>query len=399
MENKRILIAGVVFVALLGIAFFAIKSRNERISGDDPESVETPEIPAIDEESVVALEITRPASDDEEAVTVRLERDGDVWHVTSPVEAEADQNAVRTALEKLSELEVTGVAATNSDNHDRLEVSEAKGIRVVVHGAEGEVANMFVGAYRGRSTMVRLEGSDVVATVAGSIKYAFNKELKDWRNRRVVDEEPSRVRQIHFASANGEFRFARNAEDEWEQRPVGEEEPEPIERFGSSKVQSIVSSVARMRATSFAEAGVDAASAGLTEPSGTLTLFLASEDEEAAPEPEGEEPESGEPEGETADTAAPPAPMERIVLRVGGEVEGEREFYVQREGNPTIYVVSQYLADRMRPDAEKFQTPEEGEEPAMAPTPMLGGPGGPGGQQIPPEVLQQIQAQLGMQAG
>ena len=237
--DKRIAIAGGVLVALIGGAVFAVQKQEQQFAGDDPDAADVSEVelPEIDKDSVTELEITRPADEEGgEAQTVRIVKVDDTWRVVEPVEAEADENAVTTALDKLSELEVGGVAATKAANHDRLEVSEANGIRVAVKAGSETVATLWVGAYRGRSTMVRPDGSEVVAAVSGSIKYAFNKELKDWRNRRVLDEEPAKVVAIRFESENGNYAFHRNESDEW----VGDEGQDEIERFASAKVQSLV---------------------------------------------------------------------------------------------------------------------------------------------------------------
>ncbi len=388
-EKNRLMIAGVAFVGLLAIAFFALKAREDADGGgrdgETEEEEELPELPAIERDSITALEISRPADEEgAERESVRLEKDGDTWRVTQPLEAEADTTAVSTVLEKLENLEVTGIAATRAANHERLEVDEAGTIGVVVEQEGAEPVTLFIGAFSDQGTMVRLPDEERVLTVGGSIKYAFNKDLKDWRNRRVVDIPPTQVATVTFESTEGgTWSFQRNADDEW--APV--EDQEEIERFGANKVQSVVSSVARMRAVNFAAPEVDAAGAGMVEPTGTVTL-------QYRPETEGDEEPAAD------------APLQTVVLKVGGQREGAEEFYLQRDGDPTIYVISKYLADRMRPNAESFQTPDGGEEPAAGGMPQGmpgmpgmpgGGPGGPGGQQIPPELMQQIQQQIQQQ--
>ncbi len=406
MQNNRLLIAGGVFVALLGAAIYVVKQRTVEDSGGDEAPL--PELPAIDPEAVTELEISRPVEGEEtERETVRLVRQGEGWRVAEPVDAVADLDAVDTALEKLEELEVRGVAATNPENHGRLEVDEAKGIRVVVKGGDATIATLWIGAYRNRSTMVRLDGEDTVVSVAGSIKFAFNKELKNWRNRRVVNVDPLRVRRVRFENEDGPWEFARSDDDTW----TPAEGQAEIERFDPSKVQSVVSSIARMRAVDFAEPAITREQAGLTEPAATVTLRVRPQ---SAAEEEAQE-ESGQTEADTAEAEAAgdeaedaagaeaesrAEEIETIVLRLGADLENGKR-YLEREGDETIYVVSSYLADRMRPNAESFQEPEPGSEPTMEAAPATPGgavPGGPGGGQIPPELMQKIQQQLRQQA-
>lgn len=388
-SQSKLVAALVAFFVLAGGATYVIVKR----SGEEETQVaeqDLPTLPEIDRDAVTALVITRPAPEGGAAETVRLEKRGETWHVVAPVEAVADSNAVDTALSRLDELEVTGIAATNPDNHERLEVSDAKAIRVEVMAGEDTVITLLVGAYRGRSTMARLLDDDRVIALKGSIKFAFNKALKDWRDKRILDEAAEEVVAVRFESTNGTFSFARNAEGAW----VQAEGEAPIERFGSTKVQSLVSSLANMRAVDFAAADVTASTAGFDAPTGSVTMELREGGGGASAE--------GANEGAEGAEGATPAPTRTVRLQIGASREGN-ELYVRREGDATIYVISQYLADRARPAASAFQDAEPGAEgasemaPEMPPGLGLGGPGGglggPGGE-LPPELMEQIQRQL-----
>jgi hypothetical protein len=81
-----------------------------------------------------------------------------------------------------------------------------------------------------------------------------------------------------------------------------------------------------------------------------------------------------------------------IVLELGASTEQARELYLRRQGEPTIYVISQYLADRLRPDAKTFETPEA--PPAPPPAMPSAPPGGGQQPQLPPEVMRQLQEQI-----
>jgi hypothetical protein len=402
-SQSKLVAALVAFFVLAGGATYVIVKR----SGEEETQVaeqDLPTLPEIDREAITALVITRPAAEEGgSAETVRLEKRGETWHVVAPVEALADSNAVDTALSRLDELEITGIAATNPDNHERLEVSDAKAIRVEVVAGEETVITLLVGAYRGRSTMARLPDDDRVLALKGSIKFAFNKALKDWRDKRILDEAAEEVVAVRFESSNGTYSFARNAEGAWAQA----EGEAPIERFGSTKVQSLVSSLANMRAVDFAAADVTASAAGFDAPTGTVTLEIREGGDEGATAEgaEGATAEGAEAAAAEGATPAPSVPTRTVRVQIGASREGN-EFYVRREGDATIYVISQYLADRARPASSAFQDAEPGAEdasemaPEMPPGLGLGGPGGPGGGlggpggELPPELMEQIQRQL-----
>ncbi len=341
-KRHRLPIAGVVFAGLLALAVWKLGERNEESAAIDPEASAL--LPDLEGDDIDRLEIRRP---DEEPIV--LEKKGDAWVLTAPVKADADKTAVSTAVDKLDDLEVMDVAATKAAHHDKLEVSDEKAVHVIV-GRDGgkEWVHLLIGAYRGGNTMVRKAGDDRVAAVKGSIKYAFNKPLRDWRDRHIVDVDAKRIVGLRFENDHGRFAFERNPGGTWKQA-----EGTTLERFDPDKVASVATALARMSASDFAPADATPETTGLGEGAATVLLRIAPERKGA--------PDGGTPDG---GAAAPSGPVEEVVLRLGGQVEGKEQFYLQRQGRNTIYVVSKYLADRLRPEASRFQQEEkkEGEQ-------------------------------------
>lgn len=404
-KQNRLFIGAAVLLVLGGLATYLVQSRTG--DTDTASGSARPTLPEIDRDAVRALEITRPAPSGEgEPEHVRLELHDGHWRVTQPVDAEADGSAIDTALDKLHDLHegVAGTAATTSTHHDELEVDEAHGVHVVVHG-EGDtvLADLVIGAFRGGSTMVRQSGQDTVVTVRGSIRFAFARDLKDWRNRAMLDLETDQIASAEWVGPNGTFRFSRpevaaeppapppegeEAEDtdepathlgDWAVTEVSYLPPPPegdagvpaaplvpvtaLANFAASRVTSVVSSLAHMRAADFAAADVDRAAAGITDASARVTLTVR----------------------HGADT-------ERHTVVVGGEASSGN-FYAMHDDDPTIFVISRFLMEKVSPQASAFeQTPTAAapEPEGEAEAPPLGGGGG----EIPPELMRQIQEQL-----
>ncbi len=390
LRKNRLPIAIVLLALLGGGTVLALRNRD---AGGAPSSNASAELPTVERDAITAIEVTRPG-----AATVRLEKRGAEWQLTAPLESAVEQSTVNTALDKLASLELRGIAATRKANHGALEVDAERGIHVVAFGGDAELANLWVGAMRSANTMVRVDGEDAVLSVKGSIKYAFDKDLKEWRDRRIVEENAAHVRAVAFDFGEQHLRFERGANDDWVQA-AGQP---PIERFSASKVQSIVSALARLRAVDFAPAELDAAGAGLATPAATVTLTIAEPspaapaEGEAAPAAPAAAPAPGAPAtpaggAQPAPAAAAAAPR-TVVLRLGAAADNSGNAYVQKDGAGLIYTVSGFVAERMHPETSLLQTPEGGEEPEAAAMP----PGDMGGgQQIPPEILQQLQQQLG----
>jgi Domain of unknown function (DUF4340) len=315
MSGNRLVVAVVVLGALLGLTLFLFNQRAAEDSG--PTVVATVKLPALKKEDLDALEVTVPGKP-----KVKLTKQGDKWGLTEPVAAAADQSAVTAALDKLAELEVVGTAATKSENHATLEIDDAKAVRVTASKGGKPLLDLLIGGYRSGNTMARKHGEAVVATVKGSIKYAFDKDVRDWRDRSIVEVSADDITQITFENAGGVFKLVQEA-GAWKQAPG---EP-AIPGFDPEQVKAIVASAASMNASDFAEA----APAGPEAPLGSVAMSVGT-------------------------------PGQRIVLRVGPK-KGD-DYLVVREGQAPVYLVSAFVAERLLPTADKFAKPADPAAPA-----------------------------------
>ena len=345
-RKNRIAIGALVFSVLLGLTAWAVNSRNRQ-----PKS--SGEIPSIEVEkaAITTLEITRPG--DERVVLSKVD---DAWRVVEPMDAAADQSNVESALNRLAELRISRIVATKPDNYARLQVDEESAVQVIVNAGDDTLTKLMVGKYGNGMTMVRVDERSEVFGARGSLRYAFDRELKAWRDRKVISVEAADVKSIRFESPKGIFHFQREG-DGW----TALEGNKALGDFDSKQLTGIVSTAARLIATDFADEDTSEARAGLTEPGAIVTITLAED-----PNP--------------------------IVLELGAHTDQGDELYLRRKGDPTVYVISQYLADRLQPDAAAFQTP------SAAPPPPPAMPNAPtGGQQqpqLPPEVMRQLQEQI-----
>jgi hypothetical protein len=303
---------------LAGLLALTVWQWNKRDAEDAKAPDVTANVPKVKKDDVTELTVKAPNK-----TSVTLKKTDGVWKVTAPVSAEADKDAVDSALSKLDELQFIAVAATQKENHERLEVTDAKGVHVIAKQADKTLADLWIGTYLSGNTMVRENDAVNVATVKGSLKYAFDKDLKDWRDRVIVDVKSDDVKSIAFASKNGNFKFVKEGND-WKQAP-GEK---AIANFDGSKVSGLVGTVASLRANDFAADGVSADSAGVgATPVGTITVGTAADAGES-----------------------------QIVLRAGNKQESG--YYLTREGKDPIYIVSEYSGERLIPGADKFAKEE-----------------------------------------
>ncbi len=362
MNKNRLWIAVFVLLGLSGAAAFAMRSRTVETTIEKPSAT----LPPIKKDEVTSVEIENPKKGN-----VTLTKVEGTWRITAPLSAKPDQSNVDAVLDKLSELEVSQVAATRKENHARLEVDAAQAIRVKVKQGDKQVADLYLGASKGGGTMVRSEGQDTVVSVKGSIRYLFDKELKSFRDRAILDIDAKELTGLSLSSAKGKFVFSKPpaeegseaSESKWTQ--VLAKGEKPIQRFSEAKVQSLSSTLSHLRAADFATPDSSPESLGLSPPSATAVLTKSD--------------------------------GTQITLELGNPDEASGEYALRVSGDEVIYRISKYNAERLTADAEAFQEPEKKADPPAEPPPMPDMAGGGG--QIPPEVLRQLQQQLGGQAG
>jgi hypothetical protein len=330
MSANRLGIATLVLLVLVGTTV-ALRTSREREDNQPPKVVIT--LPKIDKDKIDELELS--AADHPK---IHLVKKGDDWRMVEPVDAKADEDAVKNAVNKLGELEVTGVAATKAENHAKLEVDDAKGTHVIAKSGGQVLLDAYVGTYQSGNSMLRLNGQNDVATVKGSIRYLFTKQPRDWRDRSITKIDVKDVQELAFDNKNGHFAFKRKGDD-WEQ--VLQKKEKPIEPLDLSKIKGLASTAATLNASDFADPSVTDEKAGLGASAAVVTLHAT---------------------GEGGDKT--------VVYRIGNQ-EGQN-YYLRPDGGELIYLLSSWTAGRLMPNRDAFVKKEEPKKAGA-----LGSPGNP----------------------
>ena len=326
MSGNKNLVAFVVLAALLGITVWQFKARDAE---DQRAADVTVTLPKLKKEEVVELSISAP-----EKPAVSFKKVDDKWRMTAPIDSDADSSAIDTALSKLAELEVIGVAATKPESHAGLELVDGKAIHVVAKGADKPLIDVLIGVYRSGNTIAREPTNDVAAVLKGSMRYAFDKVVKDWRDRTVSGLTAEQVSAITFQNSEGVFNFVKEG-SEWKQAPGDKKIP----NFESGKIVSLVGTATSMRANDFATDEQTADSVGVGEkPVGKVTL-----------------------------TTSGDAGNQQVVLYVGNKRSDG--YYLKNEAKAPIYVVSDFAGSRMLSGRDKFVKDEPGKVVEVNPIP------------------------------
>ena len=314
MSRNRLTTAALVLGVLLALTVWQFQARKSEDAGT---TQTVAKLPKLDREKLDGLEITAPGKP-----TVTLTKNDGTWSLTEPLAAPADKDAVDSALAKLADLEAVGIAATKAENHAKLEIDDAQAVHVVAKQDGKTVADLFIGGLRAGNTMVRQQGSPLVISAEGSFKYAFEKELKEWRDRTIVETDTDKLASATFQNGQGTLRFVRTGDDgtsSWAVAPGDK----PLAGFDADKTKSVITSASHLHATDFAAPEITREAAGLA-PTPVATVTLTSSEDGTAP----------------------------IVLHLGGKAGDE--YYAAREGSETIYIVSQFSGERLAGTASLF---------------------------------------------
>jgi hypothetical protein len=322
MERQtQIIIGGVVFV-ILGYAVYH-QSQKDKQKGAPPSKADLPELKATDDVDKIDVK----NGDKGEVI---LEKHGDKWELVSPVKAPANQSNVSSALSNLKDIKITESITSNLDDalKKTYELDDAKGVHIVTFkGAEKKFEATF-GKSGGRGNMVMLPGHPGVYSASGYSGWMFQRDAKEWRDKEIFKFDDANVVQLTIINTNGTLSFTKGG-DKW----AGTFKDKPIARFDESKVKDALSALKNLMAEDFGD-GKPASDTGLDAPSATVTVTLK-------------------------DNAG------KYTLKVGKTSSGESH-YAQKEGDSTVYVVSQYPLGFVLANVDKYQQPADAGTDAAA---------------------------------
>lgn len=142
----------------------------------------------VDETSVTAVRFIHPSD------TVELRRVGDGWRVNG---FRADSGSVARFFEAAAGAEANDLVATNPANHERMGVA-GDSVNTVQIEIGGETRTVLVGntGPRVATAYARMPDEDDVYLLEGGLRAHVVRPLDDWRNRRMVSIDTSRVSRI-----------------------------------------------------------------------------------------------------------------------------------------------------------------------------------------------------------
>jgi len=317
MKPKTTLLLAVVLVVLGGIAILTTRSSHKSLA---PEG--KPVFKDFDAEMVDGITI------DGKGRTVDLRKKATGWVVASDGDHEADPKPPEQILEAMKGFTTTARVSTSPERQAAFEV-DSTGIMVRLKEGDKTVAQFMVGKpgpdYM--SAYVRPVPGNDVYLIPSYLRSVVDRGDETWRNLNVLSLDAANI--LSFKARNEKTTIAaeKDASGSWQLT-----EPSPG-RAKTDMIGMVLRSLAQFRASGFADSSITPTEVGLI-------------------------PDTTRIEVRTSDGT--------LYGLTVGTMNDKRQSYVQKDGDPTIYLVPRGRINTIFRDPEMLKEPEP-EPPPPAP--------------------------------
>jgi hypothetical protein len=321
-RNAKIGIAGVVLVGL-GVAVY-YQHKKDAALGTPASKADLPELKVPDD--VDKVDIVNGSKGE-----VVLQKKGDKWELTKPVDAPANQTNVKSLVDNLKELKLSDIAVTGADDEakKRYDLTPDKGIHVMAFKGADKKFDATFGKSGGLGDAMLIAGKPDIYLVKGYSSWMYGREPKDWRDREIFKLDDAAMTSIELQGKNGDFLFSKGDKDAGSSDWAGAHDKKPIPSYDASKAKTLAGAMKNLMAEDFGD-GKPASETGLDAPEETVTIKMK--------------------DGATH------------VLKIGKTAD-KSSHYAQKEGDATIFTIGAYPYEWATGPLSKFQQPADAGAP------------------------------------
>ena len=150
---------------------------------------------------------------------VQLQKKPEGWIVVIGQKTyQADKAPINNLLDTVGKIKIETIASKNPKKYKELEVDQDKGVEVRIEdGAKKTLAHFYVGKSGPDlfSTYLRMADAEQVVLASGMLKMAFDRELKDWRNKTIFALNQQDITDYEVKGDKGFF-LKKGEKDQWE---------------------------------------------------------------------------------------------------------------------------------------------------------------------------------------
>lgn len=309
-RDKQIVVAGVVLVGLIGAGFYVVK-KDQQIGSATTTKADLPEMKVG--EDVDKISITNAGKGE-----VVLEKKGEKWELSKPLSFPANQQSVKSLLDNMKELKAKEqISSTLTDEQKKdFQFDDEHAVHVSAFKGGEKKGDFTFGKPGQRGQLATIDGKPGVFAVSGYSSYLYTREVKGWRDTEIFKFDDANANAVSITNKNGTFSFTKG--EKWS----GTYKGAPIDRFDDAKVADFLRIYKGLAAEDFGD-GKSPADTGLDKPEATVTVTLK-------------------------DNAG------KYTVNVGKVSSGTSHF-AQKDGSPTVVVLSAGASDWALADVSKFQ--------------------------------------------
>jgi hypothetical protein len=188
------------------------------------------------------------------------------WEITNPQGIEPDQDEWELLTTNVPRIEREDTVTAQASDLSQFGLKDPA-LKVIAKTKDGKTIEIDFGGENPRKTYnyAKFSNSNDVFLTPSSWLRIFQKTLTDLRNKKVLDFETDDIDSLGIESGTTSLQFQKNGNDWMMKKPVET-------KADSGEISTFLSSLKFARATGFAEANVDAKTAGLEPPAMKITL-------------------------------------------------------------------------------------------------------------------------------
>jgi hypothetical protein len=330
MSRDKLLIIGVVVLALLGFLVYKQQQKDATLGQPMAMAKDLPTISAPDDIDKISIS----NGDKGEIVLEKVpdpkgpSADGGaatMWMMTKPVKVAANQQTAKDLVSNLKELKVDSQVNLKLDDDVRKDkqLDAAHAVHVVAwKGSDKKVDENFGKSGPAGQLVITADRPDAVWAAKGYSSYLYTKEPKDFRDKDIFKFDDGSASQVTIVNSHGSFSFTKGG-DKW----AATLDKKPLDRFDDGKLKDMVRAYKALTADDFGD-GQSLADVGLDKPESTVTIQLK--------------------DGAGAYT-----------LLVGKTATGSNR-WAKRPEDDTVFQITNYSAEWATGEVAKFQSAVDG---------------------------------------
>lgn len=204
---------------------------------------------------------------------VTLQKRGNDWYVTDPVDYPANNDFVFSMLDRAVDLEAAALISSNPEKQSLYQVdSTGTDIQFFQGGTLKE--HLIVGKTGSSAmTFMRKADSDDVFSIEGYLVSVFSRRAPDWRDKSITKFDKEELQSVRLSTKEDELTISRSLDnpENWDLLKAGDDEI----YFGKSEtVNRLVNTLSNFNTLSFNDAPDSAMVAKFAEPERMLIVTL-----------------------------------------------------------------------------------------------------------------------------